>query len=694
VKRKKILKIAIASVSVFLLALIGGAVLLYNFYPVNSVLSMLSAMAEKELKRGVSIDALEYSLRGIVLHKLKLHNGPGDCPGILASADDAVIRFSLPRLVFKKEFDINFIHIIGLDLAICYKDGTSNLENLITDLTAGEQSSVAARLDTIKLTRARISLKNPPSSLKPLEGEYSLNGLLDFTGDQSFRLSDATIVLPEKRGAVRPDITIKTPDGGFQISGEVLLEHCSLKWVYRWGTDLSLPYQDFSGRVTGLVITRNSVEGSVRGTSNLPGDRPLLVNGFCRVNIAGESVFISNIRGSVLSTSFLIDEFLFDFDGNIKKFSIRDIDARIDDVRPILSFLPGELSGTAKGVLSLGEAGYSGLLNIDASYGSGEALLKNARATIKINNNRIEPTGIRASLFNQPVDITLASLDGSFRRFRADASCAAFSLPAEPRKGQGAKSTGPSPFAGDIPIEVSGTVSVGALTLGELSFGKTSAGYSFARKRLQAGPIQTEFMGGEIRARATVDFGSPAVPLECSASFERLRVQNISRMSERFKDRMFGLASGNVEIGFSLSERIDLRKSFRGRMEFTIDRGKLVDTGIQNGLGILLSDLKYKLKDLEFSKIYGNLTIAGSDYQINSFLFSAPEIRLRLDGHINNELEGDLKIDLEFTRQFIQDLPNPVLLQLGKYKRDRWYVIPFQSKGKDVTDSKNIVRLQ
>jgi len=230
--------------------------------------------------------------------------------------------------------------------------------------------------------------------------------------------------------------------------------------------------------------------------------------------------------------------------------------------------------------------------------------------------------------------------------------------------------------------------------VGGYSFGKTTAGYTLARKRLQVGPIQTEFMGGEIRGRGTIDFNSPVTPVDCTVAFERLRVQNISRMSERFKDRMFGLASGNAEIGFSLSENIDVRKSFRGKMEFTIDRGKLVDTGIQNGLGILLSDLKYKLKDLEFSKIYGNFTIAGSDYQINSFLFSAPDIRLRLDGHINNELEGDLKIDLEFTRQFIQDLPNPVLLQLNKYKRDRWYVIPFQSKGKDVTDSKNIVRLQ
>jgi hypothetical protein len=157
VKRRKALKISIVVFVLLVFALSGGVVLLYNFYPRDSVLAILSAQAEKELKRNISIEDLDYSLRGIVLRKLKLHNGPSDCPGILASADDAVVRFSLLRLVFKREFDINFINIIGLNLSICYKDGTSNLENLITDLSTDDSSSVAARLDTIKLSRARIS---------------------------------------------------------------------------------------------------------------------------------------------------------------------------------------------------------------------------------------------------------------------------------------------------------------------------------------------------------------------------------------------------------------------------------------------------------------------------------------------------------------------------------------------------------
>jgi hypothetical protein len=74
-------------------------------------------------------------------------------------------------------------------------------------------------------------------------------------------------------------------------------------------------------------------------------------------------------------------------------------------------------------------------------------------------------------------------------------------------------------------------------------------------------------------------------------------------------------------------------------------------------------------------------------------VFNAPDVRLRVDGQLTRELEGDVRIDLEFTRTFIQDLPNPVFLQLSKYKKDRWYVIPFRSRGKDITDSKNLKRL-
>ncbi|HSV96194.1 MAG TPA: AsmA-like C-terminal region-containing protein [Spirochaetota bacterium] len=693
-KRKKVLKITIVILLLLMLALAGGVVLLYNFYPKDSVLTILSAQAGKELKRTIVIETLDYSLRGIVLHKLKLHNGAKDCPGVFASADDAIVRFSLLKLIFKREFDINFVNIVGLNLNICYRDGASNLENLIADLSTDDSTSFAARLDTIRLSRARISLRNPPSYLKPLEGEYLVDGIIDFTGEKSLTFSDAAITLPEKRGTLFPDLRIILLKNDFEISGTVSLERCALGWVYRWGTDLTLPYQDFSGKVTNLKISRRSVEGSPRGTSILPGNRPLMVNGFCRVNIDGERVFISNTQGSVLSSSFLIEDFLFDFHGNIRKFSIKNIDARIDDIRPVLPFLPEELNGTAKGSLALTESGYNGTLQINAGYGQGDAIVKNAHATVTISANRIQWTPAKALLFNQPFDITFSSTDGAFRKFQINASGAEFILPQNLKKTITQKPPDTQKTMTELPFDVSGTVSVGTLTIDQFSFGRTSAVYSLSRKRLSFGPVQSEFMGGEVRVKGSVDLAHPNTMVDCSVNFDRLRVQNLSRLSERFKDRIFGLASGNAELNFSLSENIEFHKSLRGKMEFTIDRGKLVDTGIQNGLGILLSDLKYKLKDLEFSKIYGNFTISGNEYQINSFLFSAPDVRLKLDGYINTELEGDLKIDLEFTRQFIQDLPNPVLLQLNKYKRDRWFVIPFQSKGKDVSDSKNIIRLQ
>ncbi len=677
-----------------MLAFAGGLVLLYNFYPKDSVLAILSAQAEKGLGRSIVIEGLDYSLRGIVLRSLKLHNGEKDCPGVLASADEAVVRFSPLKLIFNREFDIHFINIIGLNLSICYRDGTSNLKNLIDDLSTEDPSSFAARLDTIKLSHARVSLQNPPAYLKPLEGEYLLSGVVGFTGEKSLTFTDATITLPEKRGALTPDLRIRVLDHDFEITGNVSLEQCSLKWVYRWGTDLSLPYQDFSGKVSNLKISRRSVEGSPRGTSNLPGKRPLMVNGFCRVNIAGERVFISNTQGSVLSSSFLIEDFLFDFKGSIKKFSIKNIDARIDDIRPVLSFLPEGLNGSARGSLAFGESGYNGTLHIDAAYGTSAPVVKDARAALTIKDNRIESTIVKALLFNQPFDITISSTDGSFRKFRIDLSAASFTLPQDLKKFMPPGTPDGRKTMTTIPFDVSGAVSIAAVAIDELSFGRTTASYSLSHNRLVFGPVQSEFMGGEIRGKGTVDLNARNTPVDCSFTFSNLRVQNLSRMSERFKDRIFGVAGGNADISFAFTDTTEFLKSLRGKMEFTIDKGKIVDTGIQNGLGILLSDLKYKLKDLEFSKIYGNFTITGPEYEINSFLFSAPEIRLKLDGHINSELEGDLKIDLEFTRQFIQDLPNPVLLQLSKYKRDRWYVIPFQSKGKDVSDSKNITRLQ
>ena len=97
------------------------------------------------------------------------------------------------------------------------------------------------------------------------------------------------------------------------------------------------------------------------------------------------------------------------------------------------------------------------------------------------------------------------------------------------------------------------------------------------------------------------------------------------------------------------------------------------------------------MKDLEFNKIYGNISFDRNNYIIRSFIFNSEDIRLKIQGPINDKLDTTrLDINLEFTDHFIQDLP-AVALGLRGNKRGQWYIIPFIAQG-NITEGKNIKR--
>ena len=120
----------------------------------------------------------------------------------------------------------------------------------------------------------------------------------------------------------------------------------------------------------------------------------------------------------------------------------------------------------------------------------------------------------------------------------------------------------------------------------------------------------------------------------------------------------------------------------------------MVNTGIQDGLIIFLSELRYKLKDLEFNKIYGNLDISGKNFRINSFIFNSEDVRLSLNGSLNSDLIAkDINMKLEFNNHFIKDVPRPAVVMFGEYSSGKWYVIPFSLNG-NITESKNMKMLK
>jgi hypothetical protein len=238
-----------------------------------------------------------------------------------------------------------------------------------------------------------------------------------------------------------------------------------------------------------------------------------------------------------------------------------------------------------------------------------------------------------------------------------------------------------------IPLNITAQIDMGSVRYDKLNFGETHVNCTIGGRNIAIQRFSTAFMQGEIFGDGNISFTESGPMASSNVTFNHLIIQDIASITENFKNRMYGFAYGNGQISAPLSG--DILSSAKGNFEFRVDRGKIVNTGIQNGLGVWLSELKYKLTDLEFNTIYGNVTIDRDNYIINSFVFNSENIRLKIQGPINRELEtSKLDITLEFSSPFIQDVPT-IAISLRNRKKGSWYVIPFTASGK-ITEGRNI----
>ena len=684
----RISKIIIAALILFVLASAAGITLFVYFFPRERLLSLITTHAEDFLKRKVSIREVDYGLRGILLREVILYDGKTSKDEVLARALEGRVNFSISSL-FRNKFDINYITIKNLDLTIEYKNGESNIARLINDIH--QQDSSDTNLSYITLDKARIHLKNPKESLRPLTGSYLISAVINLSRKDMLEITDCAIVLPSKRGTIRSDtILIKGLDKNFILTSDLDLDACALPWVYTWGDDLSLPFQNFNGSVSGLTITRSAVKGKARGTSLLTNSQLLSVNGNCTVTIPEKHVFITSVEGSMNDSSTFLNDLRIIPGRGIIKLSLKNISVNLRDIDGLLPFMPREAFGFAAGWYNYENGRHSGELKIkDGGLGSSGKLISKINDTIIIRNNTLQKENISMSILENPASVSIATLDGNFRRFVVNIASKKFTLPSGDNKKSGFTMAGV-----DVTQFISGRVTVEKLTVDDITLQESFIQYHLTGKQLTLDRFNMKLFGGNVKGTGVVDFYRNSFGVDLSLGFDRMKVQNIANLSKKMNNRFFGTATGSAEASFRVIGGADITKSLKGKMEFTIHNGKVANTGIQNGLGIWLSELKYKLKDLEFNTVHGNFNIIGNNYYINSFSFTAPDIRLNLAGYLNKSLEGDIKMDLEFTKNFILDLPNPAFLQLNKYRQGGWYSIPFHLKGNDITESKNIRRLK
>jgi hypothetical protein len=690
-----------------------SAVLVYHYFPKDKILNLITTSAEETLKRKVTIKGIDYGLQGITLNNISIFNNlysDNETPkqNLLASVKEAKIQFSLFPLL-KKEFIINRIILDDLKIIISFEKEQSNLGSFLKDLNTGNESGIQTKISSIKFKDAEITLKDSIELLKPLEGRYIFNGILNISPDNLLSIADCEIVLPEERGVIFSDnVVVSLPKNNFEVSGDYRLKNCSLLWVYKWAKDLSLPYTNFTGDVKNLRISKDFVEGYAKGRSVLTNSKILNAEGQCRVDINRETVSLIKINGEILKSKFFVNEILLSFSNTIKdsllKFNISDIDANINDSKGILSFLPGNIIsnifGDVSGSISFENNSYNGSLNLkNVVYRSDDKDIIKINSEISIKNNIIYKEKAPVFIFDQPCLVSVSTSGNNFQKVILNIYAKDFKYLIKKEKNSG------KTFSRlKIKSDIMGRIECDNFNVNKYDFSNVVINYSFIEGKLNLNQTIAHFMGGSIKGNGYIDISGVAPYIDLFFNFDEIKIQNIANLREELSGRFFGIAKGNANIEFGMDKDASVFDSLKGKIEFNVDKGKLVNTGVQKGLGIWLSELKYKLSNIEFSKIYGNINVIGNNFYVNSMLFNAPDIRLKMDGYFikpepnDMKIPGELKIDLEFNDFFIQDIPNlpqaQFITKLLKVpalkKKGDWYTMSFQDKGDDITDSKNI----
>lgn len=684
-KPAKTFKAALVSLAALLLILTVSAALLVAFYPAEELRSLVTEKAENALGRKVIIKNIGYGFGGITLEEVTIHESDESSP-VLASVMKANLRIALLSLL-RLELDFNSIVLKKAYCNIVFNDqGESNIGRFLSGIKENRGSSFSAKISKIKLAGAVVTLANPPARLAPLAGTYGIDGTIII--GKTIDIRDATVKLPETRGTVRADIIVRDIKSNPAITGSVKLEQVSLPWAYRWGTGVKLPYNIVSGTITNLVATKQGISGNVMASSTLLNAPTVFsIAGFCSFDISNKTISIEKTRCGIGTSAFIIDYVRIPLGGKVSQFSVRNINASITDVAPLLRFIPEKLYGRVTGDLRNNGGLYSGTLTlIDVGYDPELKIISGIHATLSITDNIFRQSGIPFYFYGNPCALAVSSADASLTRLSINIGAERIVI----NSGTSRISRGSAPFA--IPMEISGLINVASLQFNQYRIQNIQLGYLLSGSTVALPGFQFVFADGTITGSGSIalDQGAPRASL--SLSMKNLLVQNAVAYNEKIRNHIFGVAQGKTRIDFEISD--SLLDTARGAVEFTITRGKLADTGIQNGLGLLLSEMKYKLRDLEFNTIYGNMDIMGTTYRVHSFIFNADKIRLNITGTFNNKLiASPLNIKLEFTRGFIQDLPGIIALGINNYLKGEWYIIPFILNG-DMMDGGNVKRAE
>lgn len=687
----RLAKYIVTAVTAILIITSASFLLLILLFPRDRISDFIIETANEKLHRTVTIGSLNYGFGGFLINDLALKDREPQKKDLL-KAQSVLIRPSLKDLI-RGKIVIRSAQLEGIVLHLSFDDeGKNGIDRLLEDIpeTKSEkdekEKNASLPFRSLRIIESKVIVRNAPGDASAINGTYALDTTI-LPVDKGLKVEDTKIELPGKSAIIEPELIISLKP--FSIKGKTDIRSVNLQVIYDWRGAKGIPYQIVDGTVEDLEITESAIRGHAIVTSSLSDSNSLLhADGLCRVDLKKELVQVTEVKGRIESSSFILEKLYLDFNGNLLNLQVRNAAVKLQEVAPAIPSFPTGLSGEVKGSVGFDQQGIDASITTqNVGFYSGTSIVSGLSIPVEVIDSRFKISGVQCKILGYPATVDAASLDNSLKNYFANVHFPEIEI--KPSKGSGSGTNL------DVPFSLRGRISAHTITYDSLTAKDIKAVYSVGGKTITVSRFTASLFGGSAAGTATISNAGSFMRGKAELRFSQWRLQDIATLSKKFTGRFFGVASGRAVVAFGNSS--SLLDSLTGNVEFQIGNGKIADTGIQNGLGLLLSELKYKLKDMEFSTIYGNIAMEPTLFNIRSFIFSSDEVRLRLNGGVRSDFisPGGLNIQLEFTPAFIEDLPGPALslIRFDRYRSGNWYILPFMLKG-DITKGGNITRIK
>lgn len=659
------------------------------YFPEKSIIQALNTRAETILNRKILVDDFNYSFRGVKLSNVRIIEPDGTTSYL--GAQNVEMTFSLAPIL-KRKLVLQDIYIQNLNLEIAYDKGEYSIGKIINALLSSDKEEAAAEEEkeegpsfrtvfpTIHLNNSTIQVTRTEAGLAPLQGNYTFDGKIIYSKENGIDIREMMLVLPETRGTIGGGLNIKVGDDNFHIIGGLNLDKVDIRWVYLFGGENppKLPYYLVSGQINNLDINKDYTEGTIGGLRGTLTNGTIIniKSGYCRVPYTPRTLILRDIVASANRSNFELNNLEVVFGKSTTFEATMDNTNILDVIIMIPPIEKSPLEGIYTGKLSYVKKRYNGTLTVE--NGAFPPYIEDVNTTITASNSIFSVENVKATVLDNPATISIASTKSTLDSF-------ALNLTFDTLKINQSETTLPIL---DSSFKVNGIIKANTISSSNIELSDSYIGYRISPGELSIDRFKTLFQNATITGEGRIKKKGQTMRGNVISNFSNLQVQTLSTFLPKIKNRFYGLASGNLSLQFHTKGKQPVFDT--GNLDVKIAKGKLQDTGIQNGLGIVLEPLQYKLKDLEFENIYGNVAINNDRYEIHSLMFDSPNIKLSLNGNINRKNVGSMDITLLFTNQFIEDIPNFAYPQFQKYKKGDWYMIPFEIRNQNILDGSSI----